>query len=305
MKWNQAIAVIWAILLLAVSSLSAYSDTKSDLYPAADTLSKQGLADPRGGSYSVIHVAIGNPWDGGGNVITTHGWVLPADKTKPRSAVCWNGLIYPVRSVDAPADLRHDVANAVKDLDARRADYEKIYPGQSYRFAVDTVSEQSGVSFSTVLPMKACLLVRLGYGDLAEELLKSWSEAVQWDAHDPGRGRESLYGELAGDWLWSLFERAVCAHERGDDGLSLTSARMLTDTLPVVEVELSKQGDTRPMNISGKAEGTYFPYLEKLPRLLADEKRRAGESNHAFFCEAIGDPERSEETTHLAHRSPR
>ena len=66
------------------------------LVSAATTLFDQGLADPRGGDYRQVSVAVGNVWSGDGGVARTHAWVLPVDTPGgQRFAVCWNGLVYP------------------------------------------------------------------------------------------------------------------------------------------------------------------------------------------------------------------
>ncbi|MCI0380398.1 MAG: hypothetical protein L0215_22665 [Gemmataceae bacterium] len=80
-----------------------------DFVSATEALFGAGLADPRGCDYRVIKVAVGNCWDGGGSVVTTHGWVLPDAVAGQRFAVCWNGLVYPALSVGDKADWDKDV----------------------------------------------------------------------------------------------------------------------------------------------------------------------------------------------------
>jgi hypothetical protein len=75
---------------------------------AAATLFEQGLADPRGLEYREIEIAAGSPWDGGGNPLKTHGWILPDDGKDGQFAVAWNGLVYPVMSLGPSANLHND-----------------------------------------------------------------------------------------------------------------------------------------------------------------------------------------------------
>src|SRR5947209_6162181 len=42
------------------------------LIGAADLLFAHGMADPRGGEYRQIEVAVGNVWNGGGQTVATH-----------------------------------------------------------------------------------------------------------------------------------------------------------------------------------------------------------------------------------------
>src|SRR5947209_2489715 len=67
------------------------------LVRATATLCEQGLADPRGCEYRSIQIAVGSVWGGQAQPVTTSGWVLPAgDGGKPRHAVAWSGLVYPL-----------------------------------------------------------------------------------------------------------------------------------------------------------------------------------------------------------------
>src|SRR5215510_2360880 len=65
------------------------------LLNAAAMLFEQGLADPRGLEYREIEIAVGNPFDGGGYPLKTHGWVLPNKGKAGQFAVAWSGLSGP------------------------------------------------------------------------------------------------------------------------------------------------------------------------------------------------------------------
>ena len=80
------------------------------LVRASATLFEQGLADPRGGDYREIEIAVGGVWSNVGGILTTHGWVLPETPgEKARFAVTWSGMTYPAVTVGPPADLEADV----------------------------------------------------------------------------------------------------------------------------------------------------------------------------------------------------
>src|SRR6185436_6273925 len=84
------------------------------LVAAVELLFKQGMADPRGCEYRRIEVVVGNVWNGGGQGLVTHGWVLPAQKgAGEQFAVCWNGLVYPLMSAAEKADLEKDIAELI------------------------------------------------------------------------------------------------------------------------------------------------------------------------------------------------
>src|SRR5262249_17334828 len=158
------------------------------LLKAAVTLFEQDLADPRGLEYREIEIAVGNPWDGGGYPVKTHGWILPAEDKDGQFAVAWSGLVYPVVSVGNAANLHNDWATKSEGKDRTPMGW----PG---------VSEASAVQFGTPEPLKVVLLLRLGEVELARRL---WKPASQ-DEKDP-------YLALARDWAWNAFERAATAH---------------------------------------------------------------------------------------------
>src|SRR5262249_6127172 len=104
------------------------------LMKAAATLFEQGLADPRGLEYREIEIAVGNPRDGGGYPLKTHGWILPNDGKDGQFAVAWNGLVYPILSLGHSANLQNDWEVKSEDKD------RKSIMGRS-------VSEASAVQF--------------------------------------------------------------------------------------------------------------------------------------------------------------
>ena len=91
-------------------------------------------------------------------------------------------------------------------------------------------------------------------------------------------GDADPYVNWASDWAWGLFERAVCAHMRGDYGLALTSARLLASARPQIESSAEQRGFKRQRTYNSPWEGKYQDYLDflgPLAALLADQERRA------------------------------
>jgi hypothetical protein len=235
------------------------------------------MADPRGCDYREIEVGTGEAWRGDGGVVKTRGWVVPGGGVQ-QFAVCWNGLVYPAVTVGERADWRADAHAA-----AQRA-------GRQWRNALP---EAYTVSHEACFPLKACLLLRLGEPGLAEELWAALQQAKEREFSPPSEHASSTnpshaaqtkldeadpYLDWASDWAWGLFDRAVCAHMRGDDGLALASARLLTTARPKLETEAARRGFKRPPSYnSGWNENyqDYLTFLGPLPALLADQERRA------------------------------
>jgi len=243
-----------------------------EILAATKTLFDQGLADPRGCEYREIEVHVGDVWRGDGGTIKTHGWVLSNSPNSNQTfAVCWNGLVYPVVSVGAQTNLQADMDLLINAASTNSSRMRMALYGRAIR-------ENTSVATDSILPIKACLLLRLGENDLAA---KVWSACS--DSLENARGQEQAkdpYLMLAGDWAWSLFDRTICAHMRGDVPLALVSVRKLTEIQPKIEAEAAKRGFPHPgYNDTQKHENErpYIYFLDQLPQLLADLERRAHE----------------------------
>lgn len=224
---------------------------------AAEDLFKLGLADPRGGEYREITVTTGDVW-GHVRQTRTHGWVLPvsgssANSTNlnasgPRFAVCWNGLVYPVISIGAPTSVKADLLNL-----------------QTYTLR-QALPEEVAVKAPPASPIGACLLLRLGDAAGAEKIWKARQRARLTDA---SARAASPIEELVQQWAWVFWDRALCAHLRGDDALALQSARQLAaqrrSLENLVRKARLKANDRRLFHLA---------FLEPLHRLLADQERR-------------------------------
>lgn len=238
------------------------------LVSATRILFEQGLSDPRGCEYRSIDIAIGDCWSGGGRRATVHGWVLPSGGSAQRFAVCWNGLVYPIASVGTRGDLKADLKAAIAAERGRMAGQKNA----RIRFTSIATCERDSTSEATLLPLKVCLLLRLNEVELAEQTWFEWSAG---DVANKGRGDDpnDPYLVLASDWTWALFDRAVCAHMRQDDRLSLASASQLLAIAPHAEGEAARRGFAKPSVVTSE-EFPYLGFLQPLRALLADQERR-------------------------------
>lgn len=219
---------------------------------AATKLFDHGLADPRGCAWHEIDLEVASVW-GGRETVTTRGWVLPGTGTT-RYAVSTAGLVYRVKRLGPPADLRTDIEAAL----APKA--------EDGRFRVG--GEAANVS-TTPSPIFALLLLRAGERDFASRVWSTQKGAFA------GRDEEP-YKALAATWLWYLFDRAVVAHMHGDDENALESVRLLTAVHPRVEAEIDRRSPRPDAGVSDKrADGPRIDFLDVLPDLAQDQERRA------------------------------
>ena len=202
-----------------------WTPKSSPLALVATKLFDHGLGDPRGCTYREIEIVLGDVWSGGGEAKKTHGFVFANDAW----AVAWNGLVYRVKSVGPAADFRADM-KPILDTDTAKDHFP-------------TTAEEFFVSEKSLTAIKAMLLLRLGEDDLAKRI---------WEAANVREDQDALQ-VTAGDWLWSLYDRGVNAHMRGDSELVIESWRKLP--------ELAALGK--------------FDFLADVDDLLADERRRA------------------------------
>jgi hypothetical protein len=228
----------------------------------AATLFQQGLADPRGCEYRAIDVTLSDSVSGYPLLEKRRGWVLPGGSEGQRFAILWDGLVYPIAAAGEPVELKAEV----------RASLARV---QGLQQGGGAASREDITSFQVVEPLGACLLLRLGEAELARRV---WQAATRNQGAPEAAG--DPYLQIAGDWLWALFDRAVGAHMSGHDALALLSARALTRLQPMVEAEAVRRGLPRPQPEAGAGGGDkvpYFDFLGQLPDLLADQERRARE----------------------------
>lgn len=243
---------------------------------ATSKLFEQGLADPRGCEYREIEVGTGNCWQGDSGVMKVHGWVIPTSSENQQGfAVCWNGLVYPVVSIGAKADIHKDISLALKEMAKIKAK-ERGYENTICFYSPEKATPESySLCHTTLLSINACLLLQLGEVEIAEAV---WS--INWD-DKPERKNDDVnvkdpYLMLASEWLWALFDRAICAHMREDDKLALLSAELLFFAGDGVEKEAKQRGfNFHRLYQYKNSEPHFFPFLEQVPPLLTDQERRA------------------------------
>jgi hypothetical protein len=249
----------------------AGADLSPLLVSDVETLFRQGLADPRGLAYHEVEIAVGDVWSGGGKPVKTTAWVLPHTPSVEQSfVVAWNGLVYPAVSVGPKRDLAADLTAAIHaDEEARKA--RGAEPGSSSFRGFGVHGEAGSSAAEGVSLLRALMAIRAGEQKLGRAL---WN-AIMVDAREGDRlHRGDPYLLVATDWVWALFDRAVCAHMRGDDALALASARALSVIAPRVEAEAKARGFEREKDRDGKPE-PHLDFLDRLPALLADQERRA------------------------------
>ena len=247
---------------------------------ATELIFEQGLADPRGCDYREIEIGTGNVWNGDGGVVKTHGWVLPG-RGEQRFAIGWNGLVYPAVSVGTNADLNADVMALATN---------------GFTSWQSALPEGADVFPNTLQGIKGCLLLRLGKVDLAtaywlalehrgidfrNELARRSSATNELTSTNEIKlSNADPYLTWAGDWAWSLFDRMICAHMRGDEKIALADARLLSAAQPPIEAECAQRGFKRQPYWDSRQHKELQPYLnflEQLPALLADLERREKE----------------------------
>jgi hypothetical protein len=240
----------------------------------------QGMADPRGCEYRLIKVMTGSVWgnyDGhewtiDGTSIQTHGWVLPATgENAQRFAVCWNGWVYPVLAVGDPCSVDDDVKQQLHPLDKKNKD-------QAFRRGLwahtDAIGDEDALSYATPLPIKAVLLMRIGKTESASALWEISDTNPNNPNSEPPKELREAYGRVAREWLFSLFNRAICAQMRGDDDLALVSFRQLARIAPGVK----KSYDLYPNpSKQQQPDEDPFDFLKDVPSYLADMERRRQE----------------------------
>ncbi len=231
------------------------------LSSAVAALFEQGFPDPRGLEYREIVIATSEPWHGGGLPLETHGWVLPEADGGTRFAIAWDGLVHPVQQVGGTADLRKDIAL-----------FAQTPAGNRFPRMLST--EGNPASPGPPNALSVAFLLRLGAAASARQLAK---RVFEGQPADP-------YLHLARDWAWNAFERAVCAHERGDDRLALIDARMLVRIQPLIDAEAKQRGFPLEPDRSDSRfpdrKLSYVPFLTQLPALLADCERRVGQQDN-------------------------
>ncbi len=240
-------------------------------------LFEQGLADPRDCEYRQVEIAISSIWGGRVGIAKTYAWVLPQQQNgSQRFVIAWNGLVYPAHSVGDKAILKEDVLAVVKAAEDARARSASKLPRAGYRFRLAR-HEEVTASHSSLLPLKACLLMRLGENLLAEQVWTTWISGMNREVNDDGLHLQDPYVMLVVDWLWARFERALCAHMRRDDRLAVNDLRFLNSVQDDVKDVVEKRSAFWPPGYK-ETKHEYFIFLGPVSPLLSDHERRLKES---------------------------
>ena len=229
------------------------------------------------------------PWSG--TVVKTHGWVIPdVGKQTLHFAVCWNGLVYSLVSIGKPADLRADALAASKgDVETALVGTGRTWRAYFEDFCLCHAWEGRAVSHVAPLPVKACLLLRVGEASLAEKIWDRWTGWVHgsWNGEDAVNEKEGLevnepylqnpYLVLTNCWTLSLFDQAVVAHRRGNDRLALAVTETLARVWPAAVAEATNRGLVRPSADKLRHWRPYYFSLDadRATELLTDQRRRA------------------------------
>ncbi|MFT7172675.1 MAG: hypothetical protein ACI9NQ_000887 [Paracoccaceae bacterium] len=158
-----------------------------------------GLPDPVGLPYHRVTIITGNCYSGYDGETETEGWVMPQKEGGTPLVIAWNGLIYPIVADKGAADLGKSVARMMTAEDEA---------------AWSDVGESTQTTFGNYSLIQGLYLTRLGFSEAAKHLLEIRERPL-----DP----PSLKQELILQWIWNHYERAVCAHMRGDPRMALAS----------------------------------------------------------------------------------
>jgi hypothetical protein len=236
------------------------------LQSAVKTLFETGMADPRGCDYREIEVVVGNSWTASGTTNKTHGWLLPAASgARTNYAIGWNGLIYPVISVNNPANADGDARALIHAMSPPAIPNKVIFDVGVQSFS----DEEYSLNIRWLTPAKATMIFRFASPELVGECAQLFPQK------DP-------FLALSTDFLWTTFDRAIWAHIRGDDDLAYFTALALTQAQKTCEDEAKARGISVQQlpqfgvrqNESTSNVGSYFPFLDSLPLLLKDQERR-------------------------------
>lgn len=213
---------------------------------ACRLLFEAGLADPRGcryrsvlvqdyqrgwGDTPVQQVRLLEPMPDPREPI--HAWVMPSTGSDTTYVIGWNGLVYPALWIGPEADLAADCA-------AMELAQPEPPPGrQMDQIGGDPASPGTTTIMQlhqhVLLPLKLCLLARLGYGKDVARMRQQLAESTTDGGADMQPGRDPL-PTLAAAYLSDLMQRTLSARMLGDDRMALNSVRQIPRALEVLRV---------------------------------------------------------------------
>src|SRR5262249_25076998 len=127
---------------------------------------------------------------------------------------------------------------------------------------------------------------------------QAWS---QWFAYSHSKVSDP-YLLLASDWEWYAFDRALCAHMRGDDHLAMISAHALLPIQAAVEARAAaRHFPVREVYRVSDQPVPSVGFLHQLPQLAADQERRAQEAAYTPILDMPNPPKGVERIERLIH----
>lgn len=244
-----------------------------------------GVADPRGCEYREVEVA---EW----KTEKSRGFVLPARPGDAgRIVVGWDGVLRPVVSLGARADLEADIRALAAALKASREsphylEYMSVgvstetVPGTrtEHRAAISPFFDAQGAA--TVVPrspMTMVLLLRLGRADLAESLYASATGWTPSSVPQKPQDEDVSVRSLSRVWADTVYDRLIRSHCLGDDAVALDAARRLDRFAKAVPPRVEAPGVRGGLGLYSRDDPAYVRNPTVVPRLLADHERRAKE----------------------------
>jgi len=202
-----------------------------------------GMADPRGCSYR--HVTV----DAKGGEAEFRAWVLPEGEENARHAIGWSGLIHPVMSVGAPADLERDTRVILT-----KGNFDtKLRPNLGSDIDFDyMINEYVGTPAPSHAWAAPYLLLRLGRVDLLPSI-KKFQKFLARRPVDPFeeyagpafQNDDPFGADTPGRWLveWAFVLRAnaMTAFLDGDDAISAQRARLFHEAWDVAHQQWPEQ----------------------------------------------------------------
>ena len=222
--------------------------------------------------------------------------------------------MYPLAAAGKPADYRADVLDAIRAKRVAFGIQTLLYCGSGPGLITSIDSFEPGFKIEnppvihksyeittttcrTVCPLWACILLRVGAVDLAEEVWEQYRPDDLVDnaqsAHAPnaapevdsGQQAEASYDpylDLAGDWTWPLYDRAFVAHLRGDDGLAMPASEKLAALWDSVQIEGEKHDTEHPHAAwFKKPKPVYLEPIASIRDLFFDQRRRRPSARQA------------------------
>jgi hypothetical protein len=219
---------------------------RSPIAEATQWLFEHGMPDPRGLEYVRARVTVGELWSGAAHSVDARGWLFREPDNTPWF-LGWNGNLYTPESPIAPADLAADLSA----LTAAASDASDT--AHHRRFARSRGGEAGSLTPSLDDPLTHSMLLRLGQRPAS--------------ALDP---QQASFSAVIAAYQWALFDRAVCAHMRGDD---LTTLRVSTRLMAVRAAHAQRRA-SQAVGDAAAAEPDDTAFAQSAGRLRADARRR-------------------------------